>query len=301
MNPLKVIIETEYLTSIREKSFWITTIALPIGMVLFGVVVGLLMEDSDAMSELGRVSSMQDDKPDFSGMQVYGMMMGMMLTLFLTMYGGIIFNKVKVEKANRIVEVLATCVTGRTMMLAKIISVGLIGLTQLFAWMLLIGILVGGVVLVFNPDIDFSLLLRADVWMGLIWGILFFIGGYVFYGSLFAAVGAMSDKNNENQEYVSVLTIVEMLSFYVGVFAVDRGTAAIAQFCAFFPFTAPTVATVEAVTGQFPVWKSLLSLVVLYGFAALSWIFAGKLYTVSMLLTGKKFSPKDILVFLRAK
>ncbi len=301
MNPLKVIIQTEYLTSIKEKSFWITTIALPIGMVLFGAVIGVLMSESDALNEVGRVTSMQDDEPDFSGMQVYGMMIGMMLTLFLTMYGGIIFNKVKVEKTNRIVEVLATCVTGRTMMFAKIISVGLIGLTQLLAWLILAGIFAGGIILVFNPDIDFTPFMRTDVWMGLVWGILFFIAGYVFYGSLFAAVGAMSDKNNENQEYVSVLTIVMMLSFYVGIFAVDKGDAGIAQFCAFFPFTAPTVATVEAVTGQFAIWKTILALVVLGGFAALSCIFAGKLYTVSMLLTGKKFSPKDLLVFLRAK
>lgn len=301
MNPLKVIIQTEYLTSIKEKSFWITTIALPLGLVLFGAVIGILMSESDALNEVGRISSMQDDEPEFSGMQVYGMMIGMMLTLFLTMYGGIIFNKVKVEKTNRIVEVLATCVTGRTMMMAKIISVGLIGLTQLMAWLALGGIFIGGIIMVFNPDIDWAQFMRADLWIGLVWGILFFIAGYVFYGSLFAAVGAMSDKNNENQEYISVLTIVEMLSFYVGIFAVDKGSAGIAQFCAFFPFTAPTVATVEAVTGQFPFWKSLLALLTLGGFAALSWIISGKMYTVSMLLTGKKFSPKDILVFLRAK
>ena len=300
MNPLKLIIKTEYLTDVRAKSFWISTFVVPVAMVGFGLLIGLLMSESDVMKSMGGGGA-SDDGPELSGMQAMGMMCGLLLTIFLTMYGSQIFQKVKVEKTNRIIEVLATCVTGRTMMLAKIISVGLVGLTQLCLWGLLIFILVGVIVLVFAADLPMEILMRGDVIMGIVWSILFFIGGYVFYGSLFAAVGAMADKNNENQEYVSAITMIMMLSLYLGMFATDQGNSAVGVFCSFFPFTAPTVGSVNAITGNFSWWLSLLCLVVLYAFAGLAWIVAGKLYTASMLLTGKKLTPKDLLVFLKAK
>lgn len=299
MNPLKLIIKTEYMTDVRAKSFWISTFVVPVAMVGFGILIGFLMSESDIMSSMAGGHS--DDGPEMSGMQALGMMCGLLLTIFLTMYGSQIFQKVKVEKTNRIIEVMATCVTGRTMMLAKIISVGLVGLTQLLLWGILIFLLVAFVMLVFAVDIPFEIIMRGDVIMGLVWAVLFFIGGYVFYGSLFAAVGAMADKNNENQEYVSAITMIMMLSLYVGMFAVDQGTSAVGLFCSFFPFTAPTVASVNAVSGNFSWWLSLVSLLVLYAFAGLAWIVAGKLYTASMLLTGKKLTPKDLLVFLKAK
>ena len=167
------------------------------------------------------------------------MMLGMLLTLFIMMYGAQIFNKVKTEKCNRIVEILATCVEGRTMLMAKIISVGLIGLTQLMLWFLLTGVIAAGILIVFMPDISFGFLTNPIFWRALVWSILFFIGGYIFYGSMFAAVGAMTDKNNENQEYMSILTFLLLGAFYIGEYAVDNGEGVFATVCMFLPFTSP--------------------------------------------------------------
>lgn len=301
MNQLKLIIKNEYITDVRAKSFWISTFLVPIIMVLFGVVVALLMDDSDAMRKVGEVSSMQSEDSELTGRQVFGMLIGMMLTIFLTVYGSQIFNKVKVEKTNRIIEVMATCVTGRTMMLGKIISVGLVGITQLLLWSIVIVLFSALLLLVFSPMLDFAALLRPDILCGLGWGVLYFIGGYIFFGSLFAAAGAMTDRNNENQEYISVITIVMMLSLYIGIYAVDNGDSTLSLICSFIPLTSPTVATVNSVSGAFSWWQSLLALLTLYLFAGMTLAFSGKLYTSSMLLTGKKLSPKDIIVFLKSK
>ena len=151
------------------------------------------------------------------------------------------------------------------------------------------------------PDISFGFLTNPIFWRALVWSILFFIGGYIFYGSMFAAVGAMTDKNNENQEYMSILTFLLLGAFYIGEYAVDNGEGVFATVCMFLPFTSPTVGTVNAVGESSPLWMSLLSLAVLYGSALLSIAFAGKIYTSSLLLKGKKFSPKDIMTFLRSK
>lgn len=299
MSQLSIIIKNEYLTDIRTKSFWIGTILVPILLIAFGIFIGFMMSESDTLKHTGSMNS--DNVDDLSGMQVLGMMAGIMLTLFLMMYGAQIFAKVKKEKCNRIVEVLATSVTGRTMMLAKIISVALIGFTQLLVWFLMASI--AGIVFIYilTPVIPWSELFTAKVGMAAFWTILFFIGGYLFYGALYAACGAITDKDNENQTYMSILTFLLLGSFYVGQFAVDQPGNPFVIFCSFFPFTSPTVATVNAVSGADPLFQTILSVITLYGFAAFALILSGKLYTSSIMMKGKNFTPKDILLFMKMK
>lgn len=299
MSQLGLIIKNEYLTDLRTKSFWIGTILVPILFIAFSIFIGFMMADSEGMKKMANPTMADPD--ELSGMQVLGMLCGIFLALFLMVYGSQIFAKVKKEKVNRIMEVLATCVTGRTMMLAKIISVGLLGFTQLLIWAGLIAVGIIGIFTVFKPDIDFSIFLNSDIYLGLLWTILFFVGGYIFYGSIYAACGALTDKDNENQAYMTLITMMLLMSFYIGEYAVTNAGNFFVVFCSFFPFTAPTIASVNAIAGQVPLWQSILSLVVLYGFAMISLSLSGKIYTSSILLKGKKFTPKDILLFMKMK
>lgn len=300
MSQLGLIIRNEYLTDIRAKSFWISTFLVPVLMVAFGGIMGYLMSESDSAMKV-QESIMPDSDKEMSPLQGIGLMMGVFLTLFIMMYGSQIFQKVKTEKTNRIVEILATCVPGRTMMLAKIIAVGLVGFTQLILWASLIIILLIGIMLVFPFDIPWDKILTYDYIMAIVWSVLFFIGGYIFFGSLYAAGGAMTDKNNENQEYVAVLTLVLMSSFYIGMYAVDHGDSAFVRILSFIPFTSPTIGAVNAITQAIPLWQAIVSILILFFFAWLAMVFAGKIYSSSILLKGKKFAPKDIITFLRSK
>ncbi len=282
------------------KSFWISTILVPVLMVAFGGFAGYMMSQSESAMSVSQ-SIMGNDSEEMTPLKAIGLMMGMFLTIFIMMYGSQIFQKVKTEKTNRIVEILATCVPGRTMMLAKIISVGLVGMTQLLLWGVIIFILVAGIVVVFSAEIPWSEVLNYDYIMAIVWSILYFVGGYIFFGSLFAAVGAMTDKNNENQEYVAVLTFILLISFYIGEYAVDHGSAMFVRILSYIPFTSPTLGAVNAITQTAPLWESILSVLILYVCAWGAMAFAGKIYTSSILLKGKKFSPRDIITFLRAK
>lgn len=300
MSQLSLIIRNEYRTDIMAKSFWISTILVPVLMVAFGGFAGYMMAQSESAMSVSQ-SIMGNDPEEMTPLKAIGLMMGMFLTIFIMMYGSQIFQKVKTEKTNRIVEILATCVPGRTMMLAKIIAVGLVGMTQLLLWGIIIFVLVAGIVMVFSVDIPWGEILNYDYIMAVVWSILYFIGGYIFFGSLFAAVGAMTDKNNENQEYVAVLTFILLISFYIGEYAVDHGGATFVRVLSYIPFTSPTLGAVNAITQTAPIWESLLSVIILYASAWLAMATAGKIYTSSILLKGKKFSPRDILTFLRAK
>jgi ABC-2 type transport system permease protein len=301
MNQLGLIIQREYCNDIKSKAFWIATFLVPILLIGFGIFIAILSLDS---STLQSVASLGQDQPkdDLSGAQIAGMMVGMFLTLFTMMYGSQIYNKVKTEKTNRIMEIIATCVPGRTMMLGKVIAVGMIGMTQLLTWVVLLS---GGVlILTLAMQCLSELTDILQVWKlisGIIYGILYFVGGYLLYGSLFACVGAMSDKDNDNQGYIAILTLMLMSSFYLGEYTVDNPSSQLAIWCTYIPFTSPSIGAVGAISGELSWWESILSLGVLYASAYFIVSMAGKIYTSAMLLNGKKFSMKDILVFIKAK
>lgn len=297
MSQLKLLIKTEYLTEIKSKSFWLGTILIPIVVIGFGVFAGFMMSDEVAKA----VSPTTPEPGEMTDAQAAGMLVGLFLALFLIAYGSSIYQKVRKEKVNRIMEVLATCVTGRMMMISKIISVALIGLTQIAIWFVLIMGAAIAAVIVFSPDIPWEIFRNPKIYVAGIWSLLFFVGGYVFYGSIYAACGAMTDKDNENQTYMTVLTFLLLGSFYVEQFAATHPTNAFVTVCSFIPFTAPAIGAVNAVSGMVPLWQSLLSLGVLFVFAWLAVNISGKIYTSSILLKGRKFTLSDIWLFMKMK
>lgn len=301
MSKLKILISNEVKTDIMAKSFWVSTFVVPIVLLLFGLCAGLLMEGSESFMNFTNGMNAGPEPDDITPLKALAMMLGIFPVLFLMMYGAMVFNKVRTEKCNRIVEILATCVDGRTMMMAKVLAVGIVGLLQLALWMVLIIIFACLFLLIGSIGIPWNIIFNRDLWLAFMWAFLFFIGGYTFYASLYAAVGAMTDKNNENQGYMTILTLALLASFYLGEYAVDHASGAFALICSYIPFTSSTILTVISASQEAPLWLSLTGLAVLYFFAFISISIAGKIYTSSILLKGKKLSPQDIVIFIKAK
>ena len=180
----------------------------------------------------------------------------------------------------------------------KVLRVIAIGFTVF--WMVLI--LAGAIVIMVltQPDIPWEYLRDPRLYLGTMWSILFLVGGYVFYAALYAACGAMTDKDSENQGYMSALTFMLLGSMYVSMYATDHVNT-FTMICSFIPFTAPSICVTNALAGSVPVWVTILECIALYAFAWLAISFSGKIYTSSILMKGKKFSPKDILLFMRMK
>ena len=187
------------------------------------------------------------------------------------------------------------------MMLAKIIAVGIVGILQLTLWMILLLLFSILFISMTGIGIPWEIIGNSKLWLAFMWTVLFFIGGYIFYASLYAAVGAMTDKNNENQSYITILTLALLASFYIGEFALDHSSGAFVIACSFIPFTSSTVLTVLSASHECPLWMSLTGLAVLYIFDFITVSFAGKIYTSSLLLKGKKLTPNDIMTFLKSK
>lgn len=300
-----MIIENEYKTAVGRKSFWIMTFAFPVIMLAFGIIMGFLMGDSEStmsiMDSINDKTGLAPEDETMTPAKAIALLVGMFLTMAMMICGSQIMQMVKTEKTNRIMEFLATCVTGRTMLTAKIISVALITFTQVLLWGACLVLFGAGIMLVFDIAIPWRYLLHPLLWKSIMWTALYFVGGFMMFSSLFAACGALTDTNNENQQYLSILMMIVLSSMYIGMYAVDHTDSVLAQVCGYFPLTSPTVGAVNVLTGEVPLWQTLLSLAILYGSAYFSIIIGGKIYASSMLLKGTTLSPKAIAAFLKSK
>lgn len=219
----------------------------------------------------------------------------LMYTTFF-MYGAQVMRGVIEEKSNRIVEIVIASVRPTELMLGKIIGIGLVGLTQYLAWSFVamnlslpgIASSLGGADMV--PKIPLSLLGYF---------VLFFVFGYFMYASIYTAVAAPFNSDQEAQQLamIPVIMIVSSIAVYPAV--LNNPSGGIAVFFSLLPFTAPLMMFLRTSLGQVPAWQVILSLALLAGTTvALAW-FAGKIYRVGILMYGKKPTVPEILRWVR--
>tara|TARA_B100001167_G_scaffold186657_1_gene148045 strand:- start:485 stop:1024 length:540 start_codon:yes stop_codon:yes gene_type:complete len=129
--------------------------------------------------------------------------------------------------------------------------------------------------------------------------LIYFIGGYLLYASLFAAIGAAVDNQTDAQQFVMPITIILVLALYVGIFTVPEdpnGTVAI--IFSYIPFTSPVVMLMRIPNGV-PIYEQIISIIILYlTFTLCIWV-AAKIYRVGILMYGKKPSYKELIKWLK--
>lgn len=253
------------------------------------------------------------------GLAVGGIMAFIMFFMVL-MYGQMVMRSVMEEKTNRIVEVMMSSVRPFDLMLGKIIGAGAVGLTQVVAWVVLSGLVSlllpffmggadvsqaqqialesGNVDMEAVQDQGFHVLaeLSKQNWPLIIFSfIIFFLGGYFIYASLFAAIGsAMSDDLGESQSLVLPVTIPIALAIYIVGFAGIRNPhSGLMVFASIFPLFSPIVMPFR-MTSNPPIWQVVLSLVTIVLSAFFFVWLAGRIYRVGILMYGKKVTFKEL-------
>lgn len=258
-----------------------------------------------------------------------GGIVGYALFFIIILYGSQVMRSVTEEKINRIVEVLISSIKPFDLMMGKVIGVGLVGLTQIVIWMVLIAILSGIGMAIFGanvmesmtPDITQSMPGIQDVatkemdkmtlvlkellsinWFKIIPLYLFyFLIGYFTYAALFAAIGsAVGDDIQEAQSLTMIATLPLMVSVYIGFSAVTSPNSSLSVWSSILPFTAPVVMPVRLPTDP-PFWQIGLSIVMsIITVVILIWL-AGRIYRVGILMYGKKASFKELFKWITYK
>ena len=251
---------------------------------------------------------------------VLGLMLSILTFMFVLMYGAMIMNSVIEEKTNRIVEVVVSSCRPFQLMLGKIIGVGLIGLTQLFIWIVLLVIvaMVAGSALGFgqvSPDAVSPESMRMAKDMGamemimhetlsinytpiIVGFILYFLGGYLLYSSLFAGLGSAVDQASDSSQFTSPVILIMLVAFYAGMACMENPSGPTAVWCSIIPFTSPVVMMIRLPFGV-PFWQLALSLGLLFGTAlAITWL-AARIYRRGILHYGKKVSFGDLFKWMK--
>lgn len=278
--------------------------------------------------------TMEESSTDMS--MILGIFSGLLIYTFIFMYGVQVMRGIIEEKTNRIVEVIVSSVKPFQLMMGKIIGIALVGLTQFVAWIILIGLFFTIGMSIFGPDYSASSIASQQVTdvmsqtpvttiplasgeensmmtgiMDKVFGMIdfpvliisfffYFIGGYLLYASLFAAIGAAVDNETDTQQFMAPVTIPLVIALMITINAIQNPSGPIAFWASLFPLTSPVVMMGRIPFGV-PYWEIALSIVLLImTFIFTTWI-AGRIYHTGILMYGKKPSYKEIWKWIRFK
>jgi len=219
--------------------------------------------------------------------------------LALFIYGGQVMRGVIEEKTSRIIEVVISSVKPFQLMLGKIIGVGLVGLTQFSAWIILSIIsskIAGHVFNTPQSPMVSAMAVIQTIPFGYILGcfLFYFLTGYLLYSALFAAVGSAVDSETETQQFMFPITMPLLFTYILSVSVLFRAPdSALAVWLSIIPFTAP-VAMMVRLPFDPPGWQLALSMcLMVVGFLFTTYV-AARIYRVGILMYGKKASFKEL-------
>ena len=245
---------------------------------------------------------------------------GILIYMTLFIYGAAVMRGVMEEKMNRIAEVIISSVRPFQLMLGKILGIAAVGLTQLLIWIILILILSSVSSFFFSADTlqhaqamnssmgaagqssaAMNFLSAKNTFLSANWGLIipcflfYFIGGYLFYASLFAAVGSVVNEDpQEAQSLMLPITMPIILSFIIMTSAVARPDSPLSVWSSIIPFSSPIVMMARIPSGNVPAWQIIVSMLSLIAGFILTTMLAAKIYRTGILLYGKKVTFREM-------
>ncbi len=269
---------------------------------------------------------------------IVGFIGAFLIYLFIFLYGVQVMKGVIEEKTNRIVEVIISSVKPFQLMMGKIVGIAMVGFTQFIIWVVLVAALSGPVSsLVMNlADIEPAAMaqqagslpenaaslpangaqmssvqtnpslnmldglsqLNIPLLLGLF--IFYFIGGYLFYGALFAAVGSAVDNETDTQQFMMPITLPLIFSIAISQSIINAPNSTLSVWLSMIPFSSPVIMMVRLPFGV-PTIEIIASMAcMILGFVGTVW-FAGRIYRIGILTYGKKPSYKDLAKWLFRK
>ena len=260
----------------------------------------------------------------------FGFISGALMFTFILMYGMMVFRSVMEEKTNRIVEVIVSSVKPFELMLGKILGIALLGMIQFIVMGIITFGLTTALSTIYLKDIsaqlkvfdqqqelvkkngtsvDFSKLEKFDDKLEVfdlvrklekinclevfVCFFLYFIGGYLFYSSIMAAIGSAVDSESDSQQFITPVMIPLMIGYFISTKTILDPDSATVFWGSMIPFTSPIV-MMSRISNGVPLWEIALSLTSLFlSFFLTTWL-AGKIYRTGILMYGKKTSWREL-------
>ncbi len=263
-----------------------------------------------------------------------GFFFSIVIYMFIFMYSVQVMRGVLEEKTNRIVEVIISSVKPFQLMMGKIIGVAMVGLTQFLLWVILTLVLfqVGQSVIlndIYDPaelqkafqmtpemmkevqqeqqakalafiDSD-NIINRINFPLMIGMFLFYFIGGYLLYSALFAAIGAAVDNDADTQQFMLPVTMPLIFAYAMSGMIIQNPEGPASLWLSLIPFTSPVIMMIRVAIGfeASDMWQLFLSMALLItGFVLTTWL-AAKIYRAGILMYGKKPSWKDLWKWIK--
>lgn len=309
------------LKNISEIEYQLQNILYNKRLLEAGIDTALIHSPKDIINlNTKQLTESGEQDASLSATYAVGFLSSFLIYMALFIYGAQVMRGVIEEKTNRIIEVVISSVKPFQLMLGKIIGIGAVGLTQFMLWIALTGSISAFTSHELtkpqtiaeteqsipqqheNPTqsfvkaaqtINFSYILSCFVF--------YFIGGYLLYSALFAAVGSAVDNETETQQFMLPITIPLIFTFILGMnVIVNQPDSNLSFWLSVIPFTSPIAMMIRIPFGV-PAWELALSMIVLViGFVLTTWA-ASRIYRVGILMYGKKASYKELLKWFMYK
>ncbi len=262
---------------------------------------------ADVRLETFRISEGDTSETSSIISYIVGITTSLMLYMFIMLYGQMVMTSIIEEKNNRVLEIVVSSVKPNALMMGKIVGIGLVAVTQILIW----GIILTACSIWLMPLVSgaaqgaggFDLgVLGSPAYILELFGYitLFLIGGYLFYSSIYAAVGSAVDNIQDASQLVSIAVIPIIIGMVVSMSVVQNPASSLAVWTSMIPFTSPMVMMARIPFG-IPAWQIWTSLALLYAsFAGMVWLSA-KIYRVGIFMYGKKPSFSELIRWARYK
>ncbi len=313
-------------------------IGTTIGKMMYDVILAKnkvdlnIIKDAEINSELKVITEKlettgKSEKTNTGLYMALGLGGGILIYIFIFLYGVQVMRGVMEEKTNRIVEVILSSVKPFQLMMGKILGVALVGLTQFLLWVILTFTLYSVAAITVLKDVDMKQIQQkeqvikigadlkytdmkkmekpnivtevmndfksVDMVTIFLSFLFYFLGGYLMYSALFAAVGSAVDSEADTQQFMMPITIPLILSFVVAQTIIQNPESPMAFWFSIIPLTSPIVMMVRLPFGV-PAWELALSMSLLVvGFVLTTWL-AARIYRTGILMYGKKVSWKEL-------
>ena len=261
--------------------------------------------------------------------QLFGMACGFIIYFIIVIFASQVLRGVLEEKLNRVVEVLVSTVKPTQLLVGKIVGIALVGLTQLFVWIVLSVAIIAGIQFLApglmnqdaavqdvaataqmvsenaTPEEAFNLFQMIQNYFSVSFGtiivcfLFFFVVGYLIYSTLYAATGSVVDNESDSQQYTLPITLPLLLSIILVPTISSDPSGSLAFWFSMIPLTSPIAMMVRLPSGV-PAWELLLSMGLAVAFLVLSIYVSAKIYRIGILTYGKKPSWKTIFKWLKS-
>lgn len=307
-----LILPADYLEADSFPYYSPTGTDIAVSQTLQGIMARLVVTtrmarrglDPEVINELSRRPELRvrkltegEEERDQDFLTIMMTCIAFMMLIYMTvlLYGQMIGRSVVKEKSSKTVEIMLSSVTPEEMMFGKLLGIGLAGIIQYAFWI----VMALGLSALLLPEGGASSMISGVTPANLGYLALFFVLAYFLYAACYAALGSGAEDEQHMGQLGMPLLIFLIVPMVMVSFIVMNPSSPFTMALSFFPMTAPLVMLMRIIISTPPLWEILLSIGLIAAAIGLTEVAAARIFRVGILMTGKRFSIKEIFKWIR--